>query len=212
MLWSIVALVVYFVLWAALHSLLASMPVKGWVRHTFGPRTARWYRLAFNLIAGVTILPLLVMAALLPDHLLYVVRPPWRWIMIGGQALSLGALLWAATQTGPSFFLGLSQLFARDPTASGSLQVRGFYCHVRHPLYLFSILLLWLTPAMTANLLTLYGLTTLYFYLGSIHEETRLLAKFGTAYADYRARVPRLIPRLRRCYPPTPVAGWDVKE
>jgi protein-S-isoprenylcysteine O-methyltransferase Ste14 len=83
---------------------------------------------------------------------------------------------------------------------------------VRHPLYLFSILLLWLTPTITANLLTLYGLMTLCLRLGWIHEERRLLAELGPAYEDYRARVPRLTPRLRRCYPPTPDAGRTTKE
>jgi protein-S-isoprenylcysteine O-methyltransferase Ste14 len=81
--------------------------------------------------------------------------------------------------------------------------VRGFYCYVRHPIYSFSLLLLWLTPAMTVNLLTVYVLTTLYFYVGSLHEERRLLAEFGEAYRDYQQQVPRLIPRPGRCYAPS---------
>ena len=49
--------------------------------------------------------------------------------------------------------------------------------------------------------LVLFLLFTLYFWLGSIHEESRLVAEFGEAYKEYQTLVPRLIPRLRRCYP-----------
>lgn len=37
--------------------------------------------------------------------------------------------------------------------------------------------------------------------MGSIHEERRLVAEFGAAYEAFQRHVPRLIPRLRRCYP-----------
>ena len=197
---SVVVLAVYFVVWAVVHSLLASMRVKRWARERLGAGVDRWYRLAYVAFAVVTVLPTLVMVALLPDRTLYVVPAPWLWVMLGGQVLSLAGILGAVFQAGPSYFLGLSQLFARRSGGAGPLQVRGFYCHVRHPLYLFSILFIWLTPALTVNVLVLYVLITLYFIVGSVHEEKRLLAEFGAAYRDYQRQVPWLIPRLRRCY------------
>lgn len=60
---------------------------------------------------------------------------------------------------------------------------------------------MWLTPCMTANLVTPYTLMTLYFYVGSIFEERKLLSEFGPAYANYRDRVPRFLPRLKPCDP-----------
>jgi protein-S-isoprenylcysteine O-methyltransferase Ste14 len=130
---------------------------------------------------------------------LYAVPTPWRWLMIGGQVAALTGAAGAVLQTGPSYFLGLSQLLARRST-DDALQVRGFYCYVRHPLYLFAILFVWLTPAMTVNLATLYGLITFYFMVGSVHEEGRLATEFGAAYRAYQRQVPRLIPRPGRCY------------
>jgi protein-S-isoprenylcysteine O-methyltransferase Ste14 len=53
---------------------------------------------------------------------------------------------------------------------------------------------------MSVNLLTVYILFTIYFYVGSIHEETRLLAEFGANYRDYQQRVPRLLPLPGRRY------------
>ena len=99
---------------------------------------------------------------------------------------------------------GLAQLLADAPSEASPLQIRGFYCYVRHPLYLFALILLWLTPVMTVNIATANVVIAAYFYIGSVFEERKLLVEFGEAYADYQRRVPRLIPRLRRCYPPTP--------
>ena len=196
---SVVILTGYFVVWAVVHSLLASLRFKGWTRRQLGAGVDRWYRLAYVVFATITSLPLLLMVGLLPDRTLYVIASPWRWLMAGGQVAALAGMAGAVLQTGPSYFLGLSQLFGRQATGS-SLQVRGFYCWVRHPLYLFAILFLWLTPGMTVNLLTFYGLMTLYFIAGSVHEERRLVAEFGAAYRDYQRQVPRLIPRRGRCY------------
>jgi protein-S-isoprenylcysteine O-methyltransferase Ste14 len=106
-------------------------------------------------------------------------------------------------QTGPLHFLGLTQLLTPEPQEHGALQVRGLYCYVRHPLYFFSLVMLWLVSVMTANLATANVLIALYFWIGSIFEEQKLLTEFGAAYADYQRRVPRLIPRLKRCYPPS---------
>jgi protein-S-isoprenylcysteine O-methyltransferase Ste14 len=47
---------------------------------------------------------------------------------------------------------------------------------------------------MTVNLLTVYGLFSLYLYVGSFHEEHRLLQQFGPAYRAYKERVGRFLP------------------
>jgi protein-S-isoprenylcysteine O-methyltransferase Ste14 len=203
MLTSILILSVFFIVYAVFHSLLASSWFKGWIRRRFGPGSDRWYRLFYNIVAVITLLPLFPMLALLPDRILYIVPSPWRWLMVGGQLLALTGLGVALLQTDPWHFLGLSQLISGQPVemeSSGSLTVKGFYCWVRHPLYFFSLLFLWLTPAMTVNLLVTYLLFTLYFYIGSIHEERRLVSEFGRAYRAYQQQVPRLIPRPWRCY------------
>jgi protein-S-isoprenylcysteine O-methyltransferase Ste14 len=197
---SVLVLSSFFVLYAVAHSLLASLPLKGWARHIFGSSTHRWYRLAYNLFATITLLPIVPLLALLPDRTLYVVPSPWRWVMVGGQVLALGGGGVTLLQTGLFHFLGVAQLFVEQPAESGSLSIQGFYKRVRHPLYSFSLLFLWLTPVMSVNLLTTYALFTIYFYVGSIYEERRLLAEFGPTYRDYQQRVPRLIPIPGRRY------------
>jgi protein-S-isoprenylcysteine O-methyltransferase Ste14 len=37
---------------------------------------------------------------------------------------------------------------------------------------------------------------SLYMYIGSFHEERRLIHEFGETYRTYQRQVPRLFPRL----------------
>jgi protein-S-isoprenylcysteine O-methyltransferase Ste14 len=192
---------VYFIAWAGVHSLLASLRVKRWARRAFGDSVDRWYRAVYVLFALASFAPIPLLMLVLPDRVLYVVPSPWRWLMVLGQmAGAVGAAV-AIAQTGVFRFVGLAQALVGRSEEGDPLQVRGLYCYMRHPSYFFSLIDIWLTPLMTVNLLAVYLLFTLYFCVGSLHEESRLVAEFGAAYEEYRQHVPRLIPRLRRCYP-----------
>jgi protein-S-isoprenylcysteine O-methyltransferase Ste14 len=209
---SQVILTVYALIWASIHSLLASHAAKGWAKRTFGENTRRWYRLAFNLFAGASLLPLLLLFAALPDTVLYTIPSSWRWLSYAGQGISLFALLWTVLQTSPMHFAGLAQLLDREPADDGPLQLKGLYAYVRHPLYLFSIVLLWLMPVMTANRTAINVLASLYFVVGSVFEERKLLQQHGEAYAHYQRHVPRLVPRLRKYSPPRDMRQTQVPE
>jgi protein-S-isoprenylcysteine O-methyltransferase Ste14 len=190
-------LILFLIAYIALHSLLASLPCKNWVRRVWGPGTDRWYRLAFNIVAVVTLLPLLPLLALLPDQVLYTVPAPWAWLLLLGQVAGVAGMYAALRQTDMKHFLGLRQLHEPDPPqAESPLTVRGFYAYVRHPVYTFGLLVLWLSPAMTANLLVVNLFWSLYMYIGSFHEERRLIHEFGKTYRAYQQQVPRLIPRF----------------
>ncbi len=191
---------IMFILWAIIHTALASKTVKQWVLELYGPRMRRWYRIAFVIFAGLSILPIIAVYAITEDRVLYRVPAPWRWAMLMQQVVCLTALAISLQQAGLSNFLGLAQLSARRAEPVSDLQVRGFYRYVRHPLYLFSVLLMFLTLTMTLHLLVLYCLGTLYFVVGSFHEEALLVDTFGDAYRDYREQVPRFLPRPGHYY------------
>jgi protein-S-isoprenylcysteine O-methyltransferase Ste14 len=65
------------------------------------------------------------------------------------------------------------------------LYVRGAFARSRHPLNLAAVPILWLNPRMTRNLATFSALATAYFWLGSWHEERRLLAAYDEPYRAY---------------------------
>ncbi len=191
---NLLALAAYFVLFAAVHSILADPRFKRWLRQR-SPGSGRRYRLAYVVLALAMVLPFLYILFLLPDRVLYVVPAPWSWAMAVGQILSALALFGALRQTGVFYFFGLVQL--RGETEAGELVTDGFYCHLRNPLFFFGAAFLWLSPIMTLNLLAFNLLATAYFYAGARHEERSLREEFGREYEEYRKRVPMFLPRLR---------------
>lgn len=177
--------------WGGMHSMLAAEAVKKKLALRVAGRD--FYRLAYNVFSVVSFAPILWLAAVLPDRLLYEVGQPWRMVMRGGQGLAVALLGVAFMQTGALAFIGVRQVL--NPGEKGGLVVRGLYRLVRHPLYTFSLLALWLNPVMSVNNLTLYLGATAYIWIGAQLEERKLLREFGEAYAAYRAVTPMLIPR-----------------
>ncbi|MCW5877311.1 MAG: isoprenylcysteine carboxylmethyltransferase family protein [Anaerolineales bacterium] len=184
-----------FGLYAVLHSLLAGAGVKDWATRRLGAAVVqRCYRLFFNVVGLVSLLPVLVLVAWLPDGLLYRL-PVWALpFSLLGQLAGLGLLAASLRQTGIADFLGFSQL--AGPAAPGGLVTGGVYARVRHPLYTGSLLVLWLLPWMSSNTLALIVAITLYFVVGSWFEERKLEKAFGRAYQAYKERTPAFIPRL----------------
>lgn len=193
---STLILALYLVGFAGLHSLLASLWLKRRARRAFGPGGMRWYRLFFTLVAVVTLLPLARLFYLHPGEVLYSVPSPWFWMMVAVQAAAAIGLAKTFLAAGPLRFLGIRP---DSGDGKGRLIVRGIYCRTRNPLFLFALLVLWLAPIMTDNLLVLIIIATVYLILGSIHEERILAEKFGAAFLEYRDKVPRFIssPRCR---------------
>lgn len=183
-------------LWAAVHSWLASIRMKDLARRHLGGAGARAYRLFYNVFSLVSLIPILLMWRVLPDRGLYDVAAPWAYLMLAGQAASLVLLFLAFLQTGPLAFAGIAQLMSEE--ASSGLTTTGFYGLVRHPLYLFGLIFLWLTPSMTVNQLTVSAVLTIYLFVGAILEERRLVRDFGAVYEDYRRDTPMIIPLARR--------------
>jgi protein-S-isoprenylcysteine O-methyltransferase Ste14 len=189
------------------HSLLASQAFKALARRWFGDRHTRgWYRLAYNGLAALTLLPALALTIALPDREVYRFPPLLAIAALGVQTLGALGVAYSIYQLDFPHFAGLRQLSAwlrrietrsESDTSTSRLVVNGLHRYVRHPLYTSSLIVLWLISPMTVNRLAFVVGVTVYFYVGSIFEERKLVAEFGDAYRAYQQRVPRLLPRIR---------------
>ncbi len=188
-------LILFIALWGILHSLLASLGFKDFLRRRLGNGFMRFYRLLYNLFAVVSFAPVLYLMISLPDKILYQVPPPWGYLMRAGQVLSVLLLFVAALQTDLLAFAGLRQLFEEEKSG---LVTNGFYRFVRHPLYTFGLLILWLSPSVTVNMFVVDVALTGYILIGIVFEERKLQREFGQEYANYKSITPMLIPDLLR--------------
>jgi protein-S-isoprenylcysteine O-methyltransferase Ste14 len=182
-------------LWGGVHSWLASMSFKNFLRRTLGDSFMKFYRLLYNIFAVISILPVLYLMVVLPDQTLYQVPAPWSYIMRAGQVISALLLFVATLQTDVLSFMGLRQLIEEEK--KGDLVVNGLYRLVRHPLYTFSLGILWLSPSMTVNSFIVYAALTIYILIGIIFEERKLLREFGQEYAAYKSMTPMLLPGIK---------------
>lgn len=203
MLTSFLLILLSLFLYGALHSILASHTVKRWACRVGGAGARRWYRLGYNVIVTVTLLPVLALVALLPDAPLYTWPGALRWLGYALQGLGLVGMIAGLLQTDLGAFSGLSQMRGQEddslcsPDArgrDGQLVTRGLYRWVRHPLYTAGLLILWANPAVTWNVLAFNLGVTAYLIAGAVLEELKLLVEFGDAYAAYRRRTPMLLP------------------
>ncbi|MDD1750031.1 MAG: isoprenylcysteine carboxylmethyltransferase family protein [Methanothrix sp.] len=183
----------YLVGFAALHSFLASLPAKRIARRHFGSRVDPWYPALFSITAIITILPLAALIIRFPGPLLYAIPSPWFWLFILVQLL-VGLYSLRTFLDAPHRFLIRAQLAKPYSPDAFALGIKGIYCRIRDPFLLSGLLLIWLTPFMTENLLLVYLIASVYLFMGSLHWESRLLKQFGEEYTAYINEVPRMIP------------------
>ncbi len=202
------------VLWAIVHSLLASKQAKDLVRRVAGPRYRNGlYRLAYNAQSVVLVAWVALWFLRQPDRELYRATPPLAWLLRAGQVASLGVLFSGIRVIGILDFAGATPLWnfltGRDPRpepeaqgppigADGEMVQAGAFRFTRHPGNLGALGFFLLFPRMTANRAVLAALAALYVVLGSAHEERRLRAAYGAPFERYRRKVPFLVPRPPR--------------
>ena len=199
--WILLSLALY----GGVHSLLASHHVKALACRWGGAAARRLYRLFFNLFGAISFLPVLALVAALPDRPIYSVSFPWSLLFRAGQMLAVVGLAAGVLETDVWAFAGLSQAAGREDTLcspearrrDGSLVTGGLYRYVRHPLYFFGLVFLWLSPTLSWNTLALDLGVTAYIWIGATLEERKLLVEVGPAYEAYRKKTPMLIPGVK---------------
>jgi len=191
MTYLIAAWIVYFVI----HSLLASDRVKQYILR-INPVASTFYRLVYNLIALVLLVPVALAYRHANEAFLYGLD--W-WHQVIGMTLSLFGLYILVVgfkNYNPDEFLGTYQLKTRRPFHPEKLVVDGWNGIVRHPLYLGGLLFGWglLVIWPTSSLLITNVLVSGYLIIGTMLEEKKLIREFGEEYRAYQKTTSMLIP------------------
>ena len=186
-----------------LHSVLASREVKSAAHKRIGERAYHGlYRVGFNGVAIVTILPILWLVVAHPGERVYDLGEGWALPLLAMRLVGLVGFVVALVQIDLWRFAGLRQLYhyvtGRElPLRDEGLTTSGVYGWVRHPLYLFSLMVIWSASSMSEAVFGLNIGITLYFLVGSYYEEKRMIQSYGADYLAYCERVPWVFPTVK---------------
>lgn len=192
-------LIVLWVGWCGLHSLLVTTAVRRWCEQ----RGGWWhggYRLAYVVISLVTLVPVVWYGQSLPQAVLF--DPPLWFRAVQGLLLVIALVLFIGGARAHDLggFLGLRQW--RDHRAGREpeepvLHTGGILARVRHPWYGGGLALLWGLPELTDVSLVTRLILSAYLVIGARLEERKLIERYGEPYRAYRRRVPMFFPWKR---------------
>ena len=188
------ALLISWLGYFIVHSLLASLTVKRWVAaHKPGFMPA--YRLAFNVIAVALLVPIVWLTALQAWPVLWQWQGTASWIANVLKGLALLGFIWSLKYYDLREFFGVKQwrMHQLIPEDQENFRLSPLHRFIRHPWYFFALVLLW-TQDMNVGKLITSGMATLYLMIGSRMEEKKLLVYHGERYRRYMERVPGPFP------------------
>jgi protein-S-isoprenylcysteine O-methyltransferase Ste14 len=177
----------------------------GMIRKAFRRLLARiispdYHGAVFSVASGLVLLVLVILWQE-SSRILLDFQGALRWFMRAIFFLGIAGTIWGMKALGSFDTFGLAPILAhihgqrQEPI---TFTVRGPYRWVRHPLYLFMLLLIWSYPDLTVDRLLFNLLFTAWIIAGAILEERDLVNDFGQVYSDYQRHVPMLIPyRIR---------------
>lgn len=191
---NLLLIAVAWLLYGAVHSLLASFALKNWVARRW-PDAMPVYRLGYNIFAVVALLPVLWLVYGTPSEWLWRWTGIWAWLANGLALAAIAGAMLSARAYDMDELLGLRQIRQHDRGTQDreSFRISALHRYVRHPWYCLCLVLIW-TRDMNGPLLVSAVAITLYFIVGSRLEENKLIAMHGDAYRRYRERVSGLVP------------------
>jgi protein-S-isoprenylcysteine O-methyltransferase Ste14 len=187
--------------WDALLCLAFFLQHSGMTRRSFRRRLARvvpphYHGVVYTIASGIVLLALLLLWQRAPREVL-ILHGPVRWVARAAFFAFIAGIVWSSRSLGSFDTFGFRPVLYRlrgKTLPAPRLIVRGPYRWVRHPIYLFSILMIWSTPDLSADRLLFNALWTVWILIGALLEERDLTAELGEAYREYQREVPMLVP------------------
>jgi methanethiol S-methyltransferase len=155
-----------------------------------------YYSAFYGFTSGIFLLPVLILWQRSPtliasaDGIMY-------WILRVLFFLCSAGFFWGSQALGSFDMLGVKRLLrylSNRPGKPQQITAKGPYRWVRHPLYLFMIVLIWAHPVLTLDKLIFNIMWTFWMVIGTHLEDRDLHREFGSQYLRYSSQVPMLIP------------------
>lgn len=183
------------------HSIMVRKGFKQWLGKLM---PEQYYNAFYGLTSGIAFLPVLIFWQKSPaliadaDGIIY-------WILRGLFFICVAGFFWGSNSLGSFDALGVKSVMryiSNRPGKPQQITAKGPYRWVRHPLYLFMIVLIWSCPLLTLDKLIFNIMWSSWIVIGTYLEDRDLRREFGSQYLEYSARVPMLIPcRIPRNLP-----------
>jgi len=185
-----------WVLWCALHSTLISITVTEFAKRKLGARF-RFYRLFYNVVSLVTLIPLVYYSHMLREAPIFRWEGSLRFVQVFLLAVSVYLFIAGGRHYSWVRFLGISQIkvgrAGSSLADSSTFVVTDIHRIIRHPWYLGGILIVW-AQDMSASTILINMVISVYFMIGAVLEERKLMLEFGNEYREYQRTVSMLFP------------------
>lgn len=188
-------------LWDGLLSMVFFVQHSGMVRASFrtwlSSIVPSGYHSSIYAIASGVSLTAVVLLWQTPQTVLFQFQGPLRWLPRAVSLLAVAGFAWGGRALALFDPLGLASVMAhlrKRHFQPPNLVVRGPYLWLRHPLYFFTMVLIWSVPDVSSDRLLFNMLWTLWIVIASFLEERDLVVAFGERYRNYQKIVPMLLP------------------
>jgi len=185
-------LLLAWLLYFYLHSLLAATSVKIFFAKKFTLASPRNYRIAYNLIGLTGIFLLFYFQFIIPSTILFSAGFITNSIAFGLLLTGFFIMIFAIKNYDWKSFLGITE------EKNYALVVAGMNRYVRHPLYSGTMLFVmgyFIWQPYFKNLMLMI-LMWVYLAIGIIYEERKLVKLYGDDYKVYQKKVKKMIPYI----------------
>jgi len=183
-------LLLAWLLYFYLHSLLAATSVKAFFAKKFALRSSRTYRIGYNIIGLTGILLLFYFQFIIPSTILFTTGFITNCIAFSLLLLGLIIMIVAIRNYDWKSFIGITD------EKNYALVIAGMNRYVRHPLYSGTMLFVmgyFMWQPYFKNLMLMI-LMWAYLAIGIIYEERKLVKLYGDVYKNYQKKVKKMIP------------------
>ena len=182
-------------------SLLFFLQHSGMIRTCFGKRLSSvipsCYHPAIYAIASGIVLTGVVLFWQTGATVIFQIHGPLHLLMRTVTLLGIIGFMWGVRALKAFDTFGWDPIVAKlhgKPPRTADFVIRGPYLWVRHPLYFFTLVLIWSAPCVHSDRFLFNVLWSFWIVFGAHLEEKNLVAAFGDTYRHYRKSVPMLLP------------------